>query len=128
MFVEDNPFSMRQHTSLKTNIHLFENPFATSSQTDLTTKSDWNFSSERKGYKDCEMSEEFQVNGERCADTVLSRGVLSLFGPTRKSSRGAISPTEEWINQSIDRKWQQIPQRWWKHFVVGPFGWLTDWR
>ena len=38
---------------------------------------------------------------EPCFNTVLSRGVRSLFGPTRKSSPvGAIFPTVDQINQS----------------------------
>ena len=41
--------------------------------------------------------------------TVLSRGVRSLFGPTRKSS--------PWGNFSHGES-----------FVVGPLGWLIDWR
>ena len=52
-------------------------------------------------------------------DTVLSRGVWSLFWPTRKSSpwgnffwrciQSIIQSFNHSINQSIDQEWQQIP-------------------
>ena len=47
--------------------------------------------------------------------TVLSRGVRSLFGPTRKSSPWG-NFSDGGLNQSIKRR-----------LLLYPFGWLIDW-
>ena len=61
--------------------------------------------------------------------TVLSRGICSLFGPTRKSSPWG-NFSDGGFNQSINQSIKidnKFPQRWWKHFALGPFDWLIDW-
>ena len=66
---------------------------------------------------------------DQTLNTVSSRGVRSLFGPTRKSSPWG-NFSDVGLNQSINRSIKndnKTPQQWWKQFVLRHFGWLIDW-